>query len=69
MRRSEVRDHVWEFETENGAGGAYLHEDGICLYLNVGEEDVIRLAIDFRSLTPTDADLVFCRMGYDPGGR
>lgn len=27
-RRSEVRSSCWYFETENGPGEAYLHQDG-----------------------------------------
>lgn len=61
---SEVRSLIWEFETENGPGEAYLHEDGTCLYMDVWEEDAIWLAIVFRGLTPLDLDLVFCDEGY-----
>ncbi|MFE9476379.1 hypothetical protein ACFYOR_35985 [Streptomyces griseofuscus] len=64
MHRSEVRSLVWQFETENGPGEAYLHEDGTCLYLDVWKEDAIWLAIVFRELTPMDLDLVFCDEGY-----
>ncbi|MFG2795937.1 hypothetical protein ACGFYW_04385, partial [Streptomyces pseudovenezuelae] len=32
MHRSEARSLIWQFETENGPGEAYLHEDGTCLY-------------------------------------
>ncbi|MEU6481075.1 hypothetical protein ABZ858_30215 [Streptomyces sp. NPDC047017] len=63
-QRSEVRSPVWQFETENGPGEAYLHEEGTCLYMDVWEEDAIWLAIVFRGLTPTDLDLVFCDEGY-----
>ncbi|WP_031049277.1 hypothetical protein [Streptomyces sp. NRRL F-5650] len=64
MHRSEVRSLIWQFETENGPGEAYLHEDGTCLYMDVWEEDAIWLAIVFRELTPMDLDLVFCDEGY-----
>ncbi|WP_030039701.1 hypothetical protein [Streptomyces resistomycificus] len=64
MHRSEVRSLIWQFETENGPGEAYLHEDGTCLYMDVWEEDAIWLAIVFRRLTPMDLDLVFCDEGY-----
>ncbi|MEU8952582.1 hypothetical protein [Streptomyces sp. NPDC048489] len=64
MHRSEVRSLIWRFETENGPGEAYLHEDGTCLYMDVWEEDAIWLAIVFRRLAPTDLDLVFCDEGY-----
>ncbi|MFJ8938444.1 hypothetical protein ACIRL0_22430 [Streptomyces sp. NPDC102365] len=63
-QRSEVRSLVWQFETEDGPGAAYLHEDGTCLYMDVWEEDAIWLAIVFRRLAPTDLDLVFCDEGY-----
>ncbi|MEU3244261.1 hypothetical protein [Streptomyces sp. NPDC006875] len=63
-QRSEVRSLIWQFETENGPGEAYLHEDGTCLYMDVWEEDAIWLAIVFRRLAPTDLDLVFCDEGY-----
>ncbi|MFJ9242351.1 hypothetical protein [Streptomyces sp. NPDC101776] len=62
--RSEVQSVVWEFETENGPGEVYLHETGICLYMDVWEEDAVRLAIAFRELAPADLDLVFCDVGY-----
>lgn len=62
--RSAVRSLVWELDTENGPGEAYLHADGTCLYLDVWEEDAIRLAIAFRGLTPMHLDLVFCDKGY-----
>jgi hypothetical protein len=64
MHRSEVRSLIWQFETDNGPGEAYLHEDGTCLYMDVWEEDAIRLALVFRRLTPVDLDLVFCDEGY-----
>ncbi|MFF3350752.1 hypothetical protein [Streptomyces sp. NPDC002779] len=64
MHHSEVRSLIWQFETENGPGEAYLHEDGTCLYMDVWEEDAIWLAIVFRRLTPMDLDLVFCDEGY-----
>lgn len=62
--QSEVRSLIWEFETENGPGEAYLHGDGTCLYMDVWEEDAIWLAIAFRGMTPEDLDLVFCDEGY-----
>lgn len=37
--RSEVRSPIWEFDTDNGPGEAYLHEDGTCLYMDASEED------------------------------
>ncbi|MGW7244560.1 hypothetical protein [Streptomyces sp. NPDC054804] len=64
MHRSEVRSLIWQFETENGPGEAYLHQDGTCLYMDVWEEDAIWLAIVFRELAPMDLDLVFCDEGY-----
>ncbi|MET9089960.1 hypothetical protein ABZX77_50305 [Streptomyces sp. NPDC004237] len=64
MHRSEVRSLIWQFETENGPGEAYLHEDGTCLYMDVWEEDAIWLTIVFRELTPMNLDLVFCDEGY-----
>ncbi|WEH16613.1 hypothetical protein [Streptomyces sp. VNUA24] len=63
-QRSEVRSLIWQFETENGAGEAYLHEHGNCLYMDVWQEDAIWLAIVFRRLTPLGLDLVFCDEGY-----
>ncbi|MEV2211330.1 hypothetical protein AB0H86_07620 [Streptomyces sp. NPDC050997] len=62
--RSEVRSLIWGFETRNGPGEAYLHEDGTCLNMDVWEEDAIWLAIAFRRLTPMHLDLVFCDEGY-----
>ncbi|MFE0921169.1 hypothetical protein ACFW24_25785 [Streptomyces nigra] len=62
--RSEVRSLIWEFDTDNGPGEAYLHEDGTCLYMDASEEDAIWLAIAFRRLTPMHLDLVFCDEGY-----
>ncbi|MEU9394562.1 hypothetical protein AB0D86_31785 [Streptomyces sp. NPDC048324] len=62
--RSEVRSLVWEFDTDNGRGEAYLHEDGTCLYMDVWEDDAIWLAIAFRKLTPIHLDLTFCDAGY-----
>ncbi|WAU78390.1 hypothetical protein O1Q96_00655 (plasmid) [Streptomyces sp. Qhu-G9] len=65
LHRSEVRSLIWQFETENGPGEAYLHEDGTCLYMDVWQEDAIWLATVFRGLTPMDLDLVFCDEGYN----
>ncbi|MFF7257335.1 hypothetical protein [Streptomyces microflavus] len=62
--RSAVRSLIWELDTANGPGEAYLHEDGTCLHMDVWEEDAIWLAIAFRGLTPTHLDLVFCDEGY-----
>ncbi|MGW6606179.1 hypothetical protein [Streptomyces sp. NPDC055036] len=64
VHRSEARSHLWEFETENGPGEAYLHEDGTCLYMDVWEEDAVWLAIVFRRIAPADLALVFCDEGY-----
>lgn len=64
MHRSGVRSLVWRFEAENGPGEAYLHEDSTCLYMDVRQEDAVRLAIVFRGLTPANLDLVFCDEGY-----
>ncbi|MEU6011107.1 hypothetical protein [Streptomyces sp. NPDC047453] len=61
---SEVRSLIWEFETMNGTGEAYLHVEGKCLYMDVWEDDAIRLAIPFRRLTPGNLDLGFCDEGY-----
>jgi hypothetical protein len=62
--RSEVRSMCWYFETENGPGEAYLHQDGTCLYLDVWHEDAAWLAVAFRRLAPADLDLIFCDEGY-----
>ncbi|MGI5440737.1 hypothetical protein ACQEV4_26185 [Streptomyces shenzhenensis] len=61
---SEVRSLIWEFETRNGPGEAYLHAEGTCLYMDVREDDAIWLAVLFRELTPDGLDLVFCDEGY-----
>lgn len=61
--RSAVQSLMWRFETEYGAGEAYLHEDGTCLYMDVWEDDAIWLATIFRGLTPAARDLVFCDEG------
>ncbi|MFD5057910.1 hypothetical protein [Streptomyces sp. NPDC058394] len=63
--RSEVRSSCWYFETENGPGEAYLHQDGTCLYLDVWQEDAAWLAVVFRRLAPADLDLIFCDEGYN----
>ncbi|KAB2589699.1 hypothetical protein [Streptomyces arboris] len=62
--RSGVRSLIWEFDTANGPGEAYLHEDGTCLYMDVWEEDAIWLVTAFRRLTPIHLDLVFCDESY-----
>ncbi|WP_259471659.1 hypothetical protein [Streptomyces shenzhenensis] len=61
---SEVRSLIWEFETRNGPGEAYLHAEGTCLYMDVWEDDAIWLAVLFRELTPDGLDLAFCDEGY-----
>jgi hypothetical protein len=63
-QRGEAQSILWDFETENGPGEAYLHADGTCLYMDVWQEDAVWLAIAFRELAPTDLDLVFCDEGY-----
>jgi hypothetical protein len=63
MHRNEARSLIWQFETDNDSGEAYLHEDGTCLYMDVREEDAIWLTLVFRRLTPMDLDLVFCDEG------
>ncbi|WP_416968722.1 hypothetical protein [Streptomyces sp. 4F14] len=62
--RSEVRSLIWRFEAEYGPAEAYLHADGICLYMDVWQEYAIWLAIVFRRLTPTHLGLVFCDEAY-----
>ncbi|MEV5479266.1 hypothetical protein [Streptomyces sp. NPDC052207] len=62
--RGEARSFSWSFETENGPGEAYLHEDGTCLYLDVWQADAVWLAIVFRRLAPAHLDVVFCDEGY-----
>ncbi|MEU4876977.1 hypothetical protein [Streptomyces sp. NPDC021608] len=64
VHRSEARSLTWQFETGNGPGEAYLHEDGTCLYMDVRQEDACWLAIVFRRLTPPDLNLVFCDESY-----
>ncbi|XIE77552.1 hypothetical protein AB6O49_03255 [Streptomyces sp. SBR177] len=59
-----MRSLIWELDTANGLGEAYLHEDGTCLYLDVRQEDAIWLAVAFRRLTPMHLGLVFCDQGY-----
>ncbi|MFJ3882941.1 hypothetical protein ACIPW5_36510 [Streptomyces sp. NPDC090077] len=63
--RSEARSFCWSFESEDGPGEAYLHEDGTCLYFDSSEPDAVRLAVVFRRLAPTNLDLVFCDEGYN----
>lgn len=62
---SEARSFCWAFETENGPGEAYLHEDGTCLYLDLWQDDAAWLAVVFRRLAPAGLDLVFCDEGYN----
>ena len=64
VQRSEVRSVCWYFQTENGPGEAYLHETGLCLYMDIWQEDAVWLAIVFRGLAPPELDLVFCDGGY-----
>jgi hypothetical protein len=64
-RRSEACSFRWFFETEDGAGEAFLHEDETCLYMDLSQEDAARLAVVFRRLTPGVFDLVFCDQGYN----
>ncbi|MER5895423.1 hypothetical protein [Streptomyces sp. NPDC001876] len=61
----ESRCNCWHFETKSGLGEAYLHQDGTCLYLDVGHEDAAWLAVAFRRLAPADLDLIFCDEGYN----
>ncbi|MEU3849491.1 hypothetical protein [Streptomyces sp. NPDC029554] len=63
-RRSEAQGFSWCFEAENGPGAAYLHEDGTCLYLDVGQEDAAWLAVMFRRLAPAHLGVVFCDEAY-----
>ncbi|MFE1856638.1 hypothetical protein [Streptomyces sp. NPDC059489] len=64
MHHSEVRSLIWQFETENGPGAAYLHKDGTYLDVDVWEKDANWLAIVFRGLAPMDLDPGFCDEGY-----
>lgn len=64
IQRSEVQSFSWSFETDNGPGEVYLHEDGTCLYLDVWQEDAAWLAVVFRRLAPAHLDVVFCDEGY-----
>ncbi|MGW1538915.1 hypothetical protein ACWCPM_01230 [Streptomyces sp. NPDC002309] len=64
MVRSEARSFGWSFETDDGPGEAYLHEDGTCLYLDLRYEDAAWLAVVFRRLAPAHLDVVFCDEGY-----
>ncbi|MEU2777541.1 hypothetical protein ABZ646_32780 [Streptomyces sp. NPDC007162] len=61
---SEARSALWEFETTNGPGEAYLHVEGTCLYMDVWESDAVWLAVLFRRLAPDGLDLIFCDEGY-----
>ncbi|MEU4872410.1 hypothetical protein [Streptomyces sp. NPDC021608] len=64
FQRSEVRSLIWQYETGNGPGEAYLHEDGTCLHMDACQEDALSLAIVLRRLAPMDLDLIFCDEGY-----
>ncbi|MGD1225807.1 hypothetical protein AB9Q10_46175 [Streptomyces krungchingensis] len=59
-----MRSLLWEFETQQGPGEAYLYHGGTCLYMDVWQADAVRLAIAFRELAPADLDVVFCDQGY-----
>ncbi|MEV0926810.1 hypothetical protein AB0I99_17085 [Streptomyces spongiicola] len=64
IHRSAAQRCSWSFETESSPGEVYLHEDGICLYLDVWQEDAAWLAVVFRRLAPAHLDVVFCDEGY-----
>ncbi|MFE1957618.1 hypothetical protein [Streptomyces sp. NPDC059479] len=63
--RNGARSFWWSFESEDGPGEAYLHEDGTCLYLDSSESDAVGFAVVFRRLTPAELGLVFCDEGYN----
>ncbi|MEI7034666.1 hypothetical protein [Streptomyces pratensis] len=48
--RSAARSLTWSLGSANGPGELYLHEDGTCLYMDVGEGGAIWSAIAFRRL-------------------
>ncbi|MFJ4797138.1 hypothetical protein [Kitasatospora purpeofusca] len=62
---SVARSFCWSFETHDGPGEVYLHEDGTGIYMNLPQHDAVRLAAVIRRLTPTDLALVFCDEGYN----
>ena len=62
VHRSEARSLRWQFETGNGPGEAYLHEDGTCLYMDVWQKDLVGDRL--RMLTPPDLNLLFCHESY-----
>lgn len=62
--RSEACSFRWFFDTDEYRGEAFLHEEGTCLYLDVPEQDTVRLAVAFRRLAPPELDLIFCDQGY-----
>lgn len=62
---SVARSFCWSFETKDGPGEAYLHEDGTGIYMDVWQDDAVWLAVVFRRLTPVGLDLVFCDEGYN----
>ncbi|MFJ1722412.1 hypothetical protein ACIPDW_12990 [Streptomyces sp. NPDC087290] len=63
--RSVARSFCWSFETQDGPGEVYLHEDGTGIYMDLWQDDAVRLAVVFRRLTPVGLDLVFCDEGYN----
>ncbi|MFF8280632.1 hypothetical protein ACF05T_31900 [Streptomyces lateritius] len=62
--QSEDRSFGWRFETADGPGEAYLHEEGACLSTDLPGEDAAWLAAAFRGLAPAGLGLVFCDARY-----
>lgn len=65
---SEVRDVEWSYHSEQGELEGYAHADGCGIYL----EGPIGLVADFvvwyRSLVPSEEEVVFCDDSYSFDG-
>ncbi len=62
---SAARSFCWSFQTQDGPGEVYLHEDDAGIYMDVLQDDAVWMAVVFRRLTPVSLDLVFCDEGYN----
>lgn len=65
VQRNAARSFCWRFDTAEYRGEAFLHEDGTCLYMDVPQSDMLRLAILFRRHVPEELELLFCDEGYN----
>jgi hypothetical protein len=60
----EARDVVWNFGSDGRELEIYAHKSGTCLYIDGDLKGAALFAAWYRSLVPSEIDVIFCDDSY-----